>query len=63
MEVIDKNRKFATIFHKVEYQPINSQDYDQTITQPPYNPEDHPDPHHPPSATANYQLGNEIYHY
>jgi hypothetical protein len=50
LEVIDKNRIFAKIFYKNEYQPINSQDYEQTITQPQYNPEDNPDPHHPPPA-------------
>lgn len=47
MEVVDKNRIFAKILYKNEYQPINSQEYDQTITQPQYNPEDHPDPHNP----------------
>ena len=50
---------------ETRYQPLvfNSQDYDKTITQPPYNPEDHPDPHHPTPA-AKYQLGKKLrYHW
>ena len=64
MAVIDKNRIFATIFNRnSSINPIlNCQDYDETITQPPYPPEDHPDPHHPTPA-AKRSVGNEIYHY
>jgi hypothetical protein len=61
LEVIDKNRIFAKIFYKNEYQPINSQDYDQAITQPQQIDKDHHNPSHYPTIFTKHSQGRRNY--